>query len=56
MDRRGPRAGFSRACPGDSAFANIGLQVDASTTASWRINAVPGWPSVMLRRSFSFGM
>jgi hypothetical protein len=34
----------------------IGLQVDASTTASWRISVVPGCPSVMLRRSFSFGM
>jgi hypothetical protein len=34
----------------------IGLQVDASTTVVRSHTGVPGWPSVMLRRSFSPAM
>jgi hypothetical protein len=34
----------------------IGLHVFASTTARRSVSGVPGRPSVMLRRSFSFAM
>jgi hypothetical protein len=34
----------------------VGLQVEAFTTLSFSVSAVPGFPSVTLRRSFSFAM
>jgi hypothetical protein len=34
----------------------IGLHVEALTTASPSVSGVPGRPSVMLRRTFSFAM
>jgi hypothetical protein len=34
----------------------IGLQVEAFTTLSFSVSGMPGFPSVMLRRSFSLAM
>jgi hypothetical protein len=39
-----------------TAAPAIGLHVDAFTTWSRRVSGVPGRPSVMFRRTFSFGM
>ncbi len=51
-------------CPGGQVLALltrtsaplIGLQLDTSTTFRRSVSATPGFPSVMLRRTLSFGM
>jgi hypothetical protein len=44
------------ACQMSTAAFLIGLQVEAFSTRSFSVSSVPGWPSRMSRRTFSFAM